>query len=584
MSSLRLQTKFLLTVMLVSATLTGTALFVVRRSVQARVRRDIFRDLDSSVLTFQQFQSERQITLSRSAALLAGLPIVRAMMTTRDAATIQDASQDTWHMAGSDLFVLTGPTGRVMALHTAISGFDPDSIHDLILQSLRPEEALHWWHENGHLCEVYVQPIYFGEPRENRLLGYLALGYEVNRRVAEEIARVSSSQVAFRYGHAIPASTFTPVQEAALLGSLPAASHSPASSQIRLGAEQFLMTSVNLAPQAESAIQLVVLKSLDQETLFLSNLNRELIALGCIAVLGGSLLVFFISNTFTRPLQNLVAGVRALGQGDFNYPLQAKGGDEVAEVSLAFDRMRGSLQKTQRELLDAERSATIGRMASSISHDLRHSLAAIVANTEFLCEGSLTQAQRDELYGEVRTAVHQMNDLIESLLEFSRTRESLHPAFGNVQHAVQRAINSVRIHPEYHAVQIDLACEGSGEGWFDSKRLERVFLNLLLNACEAVPRANGRVKVMLRRTDAGIEARVADNGRGIAPRVRHTLFETFVSCDKENGTGMGLTVVQKIVQDHGGEITVETSSAAGTVFRLFLPLKASTEKPLLAEQ
>ena len=71
-------------------------------------------------------------------------------------------------------------------------------------------------------------------------------------------------------------------------------------------------------------------------------------------------------------------------------------------------------------------------MASSISHDLRHSLAAIVANSEFLCDSHLTPAQREELYQEVRTGVNLMTDLIDSLLEFARTRESLSPAYANV--------------------------------------------------------------------------------------------------------------------------------------------------------
>ena len=84
--------------------------------------------------------------------------------------------------------------------------------------------------------------------------------------------------------------------------------------------------------------------------------------------------------------------------------------------------MRSNLQKTQRELLDAVRLATIGRMASSISHDLRHSLAAVMANAEFLCESNLTPNQREDLYAEIRIAVNQMTDLIESLLEFSHSR------------------------------------------------------------------------------------------------------------------------------------------------------------------
>ena len=183
-----------------------------------------------------------------------------------------------------------------------------------------------------------------------------------------------------------------------------------------------------------------VLKSFDQATAFLSSLNELLIALGLTAVLAGSLLVFLISHTFTRPLEIWWRACGRWSREIMRIRWRRAGGDEVAEVTGTFDRMRTNLQKTQRELLDAERLATIGRMASSISHDLRHSLAAVMANAEFLCESNLTPAQREDLYAEIRVAVNQMTDLIESLLEFSRTRESLRPSYGDVRSAVDRAV------------------------------------------------------------------------------------------------------------------------------------------------
>src|SRR5437667_11617500 len=119
--------------------------------------------------------------------------------------------------------------------------------------------------------------------------------------------------------------------------------------------------------------------------------------------------------------------------------------------------------------------------------------------------------------------------------------------------------------------------QGSSTGWFDPKKLERGLYNLLLNACEAVASQAGEIEVELREVSGGVEIRVCDNGRGIPEAVQGKLFEPFVSSGKENGTGLGLTVVQKIVQDHGGDVTVEKSSVAGTVFRLLLPLTASSE-------
>lgn len=285
--------------------------------------------------------------------------------------------------------------------------------------------------------------------------------------------------------------------------------------------------------------------------------------------------MFLISHTFTRPLQDLVQGVRALGKGDFTYRLTAQGGDEVAEVTEAFDRMRNSLLKTQRELLEAERLATIGRMASSISHDLRHSLAAIVANAEFLCEGGLSPDQREELYQEVSVGVNQMTDLIDSLLEFSRTRESLRPSYGNVEDTVDHVVQAIRANPEFHKVHIVVSRDGQIVGWFDTRKLERALYNLLLNACEAVATDSGQIEVNMRATPGGVEIRVADNGRGIPEPIRDRLFKPFVSYGKENGTGLGLTVVQKIIQDHGGDVTVEKTSVEGTIFKLVLPLTSS---------
>jgi signal transduction histidine kinase len=272
--------------------------------------------------------------------------------------------------------------------------------------------------------------------------------------------------------------------------------------------------------------------------------------------------------------------VRALEKGDFHYQLDPHGGDEVAEVTAAFNRMRTSLLKTQQQLLDAERLATIGRMASSVSHDLRHSLAAIVANAEFLCESRLSSHEREELYQEVRTAVDQMTDLIDSLLEFSRTRESLRPAFGTVRASVDRAAQAVKAHPEFHEIRIVVRENGNSAGWFDQKKLERALSNLLLNACEAVSRASGWVEVEITQLPGAAEIRVSDNGRGIPESIQKTLFEPFVSCGKENGTGLGLTVVQKIIQDHGGDVTIERTSDQGTVFKLSLPLISLSERPL----
>jgi signal transduction histidine kinase len=203
-----------------------------------------------------------------------------------------------------------------------------------------------------------------------------------------------------------------------------------------------------------------------------------------------------------------------------------------------------------------------------------------MANAEFLCESNLTPGQREDLYSEIRIGVDQMTELIDSLLEFSRTRESLRPSYGDVRSAVERAVQGVKAHPEFQRIRIRISGEGSTEGWFDFRKLERALLNLLLNACEVVPPETGKIEIELRRKGENLEIRIEDNGPGISETVRDRLFEPFVSHGKENGTGMGLTVVQKILQDHGGDIAVERTSASGTTFRINIPLNPTAENVL----
>jgi signal transduction histidine kinase len=570
----RLRTRFLLSMIVITAGLTTTSLLLVRRSVEANVRQSIAVNLRNSVSAFQDFRHERETMLTSDVALLAYLPLTRAIMTSTDPVTIQDASQDVWQLArsSSDLFVLVNRNGKVVAMHTKTEGFTREAAEKYFQQSLdEAGDSSHWWYGDHHLYQAFVQPIYRGSTTEGTLLGFLVIGYEINEPLAGMVGKVAASQVAFSYGNEVVATTLDPAQtQVANTQNLFVGAVQSDPRDVELGKEHFLATSIVLSDAHGTPVRLSVLGSYDQATKFIDQLNRYLVLLGLAAVIVGSGLVFFLSHTFTRPLASLVAGVRALEAGDFHHPLDSRGGDEVAELTRAFDRMRTSLLKSQRDLIESEQLATIGRMASSISHDLRHSLAAIVANSEFLCDSGLTPSQREELYQEVRTGVNLMTDLIDSLLEFARTRESLNPAYGSVAETIQRAVQAVRLHPRHHDRSIDVLCSGPVSGWFDSRKLERALYNLLLNACEAAPAVGGHVEVTAAEVSGAITISVADNGPGISDSIRDRLFHPFVSYGKENGTGLGLAVVQKIVQDHGGEISVERVQDA-TVFRILLP-------------
>lgn len=559
--------------------MTAATLLIVRHSVRQQLHQEINEDLLNSITVFRDYQRQKEISLEQSAELLANLPTLKALMTAPDAVTIQDASLEIWRLAPSDVFVLAKPGGKVVAIHTTAPGLTGHLAEELLAASLSKDQQSYWWFGDGHLYQIFLNPIYSGPARNDVVLGVLCLGHEISSQFAVERGRVASSQVAFYYGPKLIVSTLQPSEEMELRRRYPnpaeLAGDEPR--EIYLGNEQFLASTVTLSPNVAPYVRMSVLKSYDRAAVYLDNLNRLLSGVGAVAVLAGCVLVFLISTSFTRPLADLVGGVRALERGDFAYPLSSNSKDEVAEVTNAFDKMRSSLAQTQKELIEAERLATIGRMASSISHDMRHPLTAVMANAEFLSGSGLDARQREELYGEIRNGVNQMTDLVDSLLEFAQARESLHRVFGRVEDAATHAIQMVRARAEFRDIKISIVRDGRCETWFDEKKVERVLANLLLNACEAVSKDTGAVSVDLREGKNEIEIRIVDNGPGVAEAIRNKLFQPFISYGKQNGIGLGLAICQKIFQDHGGDARLESSEAGRTVFRLTLPLLISTD-------
>src|SRR5438477_8520251 len=166
-------------------------------------------------------------------------------------------------------------------------------------------------------------------------MGVLAVGHEINESMARDFGRVVSSEIVFRCGDTIVASTFPGLdgENIAKLTGSAGVQDGDISGEMHYGNERYVATTVSLSSAGEPQVTLSVLKSLDKATVFLSRLNRILLTLGLVSILAGGALVFVISHTFTRPLSNLFAVVHALEQGDFTFPLELGSHDEVGEVT-----------------------------------------------------------------------------------------------------------------------------------------------------------------------------------------------------------------------------------------------------------
>jgi signal transduction histidine kinase len=595
--NVRLRTKFLLSLLAISAGLTAATLLIVSYSVRKRVRENIREDLRNSVTNYQSFQAQQEEALTRSAALLANLPNVRALMTTDDAATIEDASADVWKLSGSDLLVLANRTGNVVAVRAGVAGLDTGTAQGLLRPSLDRSESQAWWFGGGHLYEVRIQPIYFGAPSQNTTVGLLAVGHEVNSRAANEFASVASSEVAFSFEGAPVASTLSPALQSELARKIrePALSLSGDAQEIQLGSELYLAKTVNLSQQGGPVVSLTVLKSFDKATLFLGGLNHVLMGLGLFSILAGSALVFWISHTYTRPLAGLVAGVRALGQGDFGYPLDARGGDEVAEVTDAFIRMRASLESTQQEqkqleerLRQAYKMEAVGRLAGGVAHDFNNLLTIIRGNSDLLKDREGADAFHQKCVDQIQKASGRAVSMTRQLLAFSRMQVlqprviDLNGVVGEMGKMLPRLIGE---HIEYaFSPDPKLASVQADPG-----QVEQVILNLAVNARDAMPNG-GKLSVLTTNifVDEGEAAKrppmtpgryvllsVSDTGHGMDEATKAHIFEPFFTTKEiGKGTGLGLATVYGVVKQSGGFIWVESSLGGGTTFEIYLPQAA----------
>ena len=576
MSRLRLKTQLLISTLLIICALTGAMLLIVRHTVRAEIDDQVRDSVAASVRAFESVQNQRQDQLSRTTAMLAELPTLKALMTTNHAPTIRDGSQPFWQLAGSDLFLLANTKGEVMALHAKKSGLNGADVEKDLTRSIEQNEDAAWWYADDQLYWVFIRPMTAGAGSDVKQFGALAIGYQVDSTVAEQLALVSGGKIVLVSGSKVIASTLSSREESELqnhLGEYTALLDS-GTQEVNLAAESYQVAAVSLHADPRTPVQCYVLIPLRRPMDFIGKLDRTILALGISALVCATLLLSFVAGTITRPMDNLLAGVRALARGDYGFSITPRGSSEVVELGTAFSKMRGELLASQRRQIETEQIAALGRAASSISHDLRHSLAAVVANAEFLYEAEKLKLDRDEIFDEIKIASEQMTELLDSLRELAREHRMLSLVTASLESVVRHAADAVLARPEFRNRLISIQASSDTTGLFDSKKIERLFFNLLLNACEATS-DRGKINIEIKSLDSAFEVRIADDGVGIPASIRGTLFDPFISSGKSNGTGLGLAIVNKVVHDHYGSISVEQTGESGTVFLVRFPRSQS---------
>jgi len=298
-----------------------------------------------------------------------------------------------------------------------------------------------------------------------------------------------------------------------------------------------------------------------------------------------------------RPLAELVAQARRVGEGDLSYRIATHRRDEIAALGLEMNRMCERLRdaheseraeadaKTRAlaQLRHADRLATVGRLAAGLAHELGTPLNVVQARARQMEGGTFGAKEVSEKAHIIVDQVARMTKLIRQLLDFARKGE-LQPADMDVRALVGRAVTLLE--PIARKRGVSLAIAGSAEplhGHVDPEQMTQVVLNLVMNAVQATESGKA-VSIAVERgravppaddgraEQACLRVEVHDEGAGISPEALPRIFEPFFTTkDVGEGTGLGLSVAYGIVKDHGGWIEVASRIGEGSTFTVWLP-------------
>ena len=305
-----------------------------------------------------------------------------------------------------------------------------------------------------------------------------------------------------------------------------------------------------------------------------------------LAIIGFSLLAIalgilasLLSLRLLAPIRRLTEAAVRIGGGDYSAQVPTSAANEVGVLAREFNQMAASLQAREKELqekqealLRAEKLATVGKMAAQITHEIRNPLSSIGLNTELLVEELPAGAEGVEarrLSSAIAREVDRLTEITEEYLHYARLPK---PALSreDVSELVRDLAAFVRPELDASGVHLELEMPPSLPAQVDEHQLRQALLNLVRNAREAMPDGGSLQIVGRESSGGGIELSIRDTGVGMEPQAIERMFDPFFT-SKRGGTGLGLSLTQQIISQHGGVVSCESEPSRGTTFLIHLP-------------
>jgi signal transduction histidine kinase len=273
--------------------------------------------------------------------------------------------------------------------------------------------------------------------------------------------------------------------------------------------------------------------------------------------------------------------VRKIEGGDISIRFPAERKDELGDLGMSLNSMLKEIGKMRHdleschveEMQKVEKMATIGELAAAIAHEIKNPLAGISGAIQVFSEEFPPDDPRLEIIAEVQNEISRLDKAVRDLLSFARPPKP-HLTKTPIDSLIERAVNLVMTQAKKQKVEVNIiSLEQPPEVNVDLEQMQQVFLNVLINALHSMPGGgNLTITTYVRPEKNEAEVSVADTGPGISQENIKNIFKPFFTT-KHTGTGLGLAISKKIMDNHNGDIIVESKVGAGSNFRIILPME-----------
>jgi signal transduction histidine kinase len=291
----------------------------------------------------------------------------------------------------------------------------------------------------------------------------------------------------------------------------------------------------------------------------LARLRTRLLASGAVVALLVVLVTLLLARRITRPLRSLAREARRMGAGQLERPVQVTSRDEVGLLAATMNEMREGLYRRDQQLQ---------MMLGGIAHEVRNPLGGIELFSGLLRDELQEQPEKLEKLDRIERELAYLKKVVEDFLDFARNRPPDRTDL-DLSTLVVEAAELMARDAEARGVALSAQCSPT-PARCDPQQLRRVLLNLTRNAIQATDEGGGSVVLRCLPDGDGALLEVRDDGRGIPAEDLPRIFDPFFS-SREKGTGLGLALANKIVEDHGGSVEVQSEEGQGSLFRVRLP-------------